>query len=474
MHSKVYIPSPLRRFAEGNSVVEVEGGDIQTVLNDLFRKLPDIQQQIMDDKGSLRNFVNVYINREDIRTQEGLDTKVNEGAEIRIIPSIAGGNDAPVFNHKEFRRYSRHFTLPEVGVDGQKKLKSAKVLIVGMGGLGCPVSLYLTAAGIGTIGIVDFDVIDETNLQRQILYGVGNVGQPKLKVAKERLNDLNPYVEIILHEEPLTSENALDIIKNYDIVVDGTDNFPTRYLVNDACVFLNKPNVYGSIFRFDGQASVFHHDGGPCYRCLYPEPPPPGLVPSCAEGGVLGVLPGIIGSIQATEAIKIILRIGENLNKRLMLYDSLSMKVTELKTQRDENCVVCGNNPTITELIDYKEFCGMPDETEQKSLNDHEISVKEVKNRLDKGEELTIIDIREPFELQIASIPGVKHIPMNAIPNHLDEFNTDEELIVMCRTGIRSAEVRDFLQSKDYKNAKNMTGGIRAWSEEIDSSVPIY
>jgi molybdopterin/thiamine biosynthesis adenylyltransferase/rhodanese-related sulfurtransferase/molybdopterin converting factor small subunit len=474
MQNKLFIPSPLRRFTDGNSMVEVEGENIKSVLDDLFKIFPDIQQQILDDKGGLRNFVNVYIDQDDIRTQKGFDTKINEGAEIRIIPSIAGGSKDDMLNPKEFRRYSRHFTLPEVGVDGQKKLKAAKVLIIGMGGLGCPVSLYLTAAGIGTIGVVDFDVVDETNLQRQILYGVDSVGQPKLKVAKQRLNDLNPYVEIILHEEPLTSGNALDIFKNYDIVIDGTDNFPTRYLVNDACVFLNKPNVYGSIFRFDGQASVFNHDGGPCYRCLYPEPPPPGLVPSCAEGGVLGVLPGIIGSIQATEAIKLIIGIGENLSGRLMLYDSLSMKVTELKTQRDENCVVCGNNPTITELIDYKEFCGMPDETGQNSQNDHEISVKEVKDRLDKGEELTIIDIRESFELQIASIPGVKHIPMNAIPNHLTEFETDEELIVMCRTGIRSAEIRDFLQTKEYKNAKNMTGGIRAWSEEIDSSVPIY
>lgn len=474
MLSKLYIPSPLRRFTDGKSSVDVQGGDIQSVLETLFADYPAIEQQIIDDNGELRNFVNVYIDQEDIRTKKGLSTIVKEGSDIRIIPSIAGGLEAQDLNSKEFRRYSRHFTLPEVGVEGQKKLKSAKVLIVGMGGLGCPVSLYLTAAGVGTIGIVDFDVIDETNLQRQILFGVEHVGKSKLKIARERLNDLNPHVQLILHEEPLSSENALDIIKNYDLVVDGTDNFPTRYLVNDACVLLDKPNVYGSIFRFDGQASVFHHKDGPCYRCLYPEPPPPGLVPSCAEGGVLGILPGTIGTIQATEAIKIILDIGETLNKRLLLYDSLGLTFTQLKIQRDENCVICGNNPSVTKLIDYKEFCGVPEINDQPEPNENEITVAELKRRMDNGDDLTIIDVREDFELQIASIPGITHIPMNAIPGHLDDLNPDDELIVMCRTGIRSAEVRDFLLGKNFKNAKNLTGGIRAWSQEIDSSVPVY
>ncbi len=470
MQSTIHIPSPLRRFTAGNATIEVKGNDIQSVLDELFSHFPDIHRHLMDEQGSIRNFVNIYVDNENIKDKEGLGTVVGTGADIRIIPSIAGGE--PVLSPKEFGRYSRHYTLPEVGVEGQKKLKAAKVLVVGLGGLGSPVSLYLSAAGVGTIGMVDFDVVDETNLQRQIIYGVDDVGKSKLQIARERLSNLNPHVDYVLHEVPLSSENALDIIKNYDLVIDGTDNFPTRYLVNDACVLLDIPNVYGSIFRFDGQASVFHYKDGPCYRCLYPEPPPPGLVPSCAEGGVLGVLPGIIGSIQANEAMKIIMGIGETLTNRFLLFDALTMTFNELSIRRDDNCVVCGSNPTVTKLIDYEEFCGIPGQDTHVEVGD--ISVRELKDRLDKNDPVHILDVREDFELQIAQIPGTQHIPMNQVPNRLDELNPESELVVMCRTGIRSSDVRDFLKNNDFKNVRNLLGGIRAWSEEIDPSVPIY
>ncbi len=471
MQSTIHIPSPLRRFTGGNARIEAIGNDVQTVLDDLFSNYPEIHRHLIDEKGGVRNFVNIYIGSENIRDKEGFETSLDAGSEIRIIPSIAGGSD-PTLSPKEFRRYSRHYTLPEVGIEGQKKLKAAKALIIGLGGLGSPVSLYLSAAGVGTIGMVDYDVVDETNLQRQIIYGVEHVGQSKLKVARERLFSLNPHLNYILHEEPLSSQNALDIIKNYDVVIDGTDNFPTRYLVNDACVLLGKPNVYGSIFRFDGQASVFNYEDGPCYRCLYPEPPPPGLVPSCAEGGVLGVLPGIIGSIQANEAMKIIMGIGETLKNRFVLFDALTMSFNELKIRCDENCVVCGDNPTVTELIDYTEFCGIPSQDELAESND--ITVSELKNRLDSKDPVDILDVREEFELQIAHIPGAIHIPMNEVPKRLEELSKENELVVMCRTGVRSSDIRDFLKNNDFKNVRNLTGGIRAWSEEIDPSVPVY
>lgn len=473
MYSQLKIPSPLRKFTNGESVIDVHSGNVREILEELFTLYPDLKIHLLDESGKLRNFVNIYVNKEDIRNSTGLDTSVEKGSDIRIVPAIAGGVDSlPELTSEEFNRYSRHFSLPEIGVLGQRKLKAGKVLIVGIGGLGSPVSLYLTAAGVGTIGLVDFDIVDESNLQRQILFGVDKLGQSKVQSAKERLKNLNPHVNVITHEVALSSENALGIIKDYDIIIDGTDNFPTRYLVNDACVFLGKPNVYGSIFRFEGQISVFNYDGGPCYRCLYPEPPPPGLVPSCAEGGVLGVLPGIVGSIQANEAIKLLVGIGSPLKDRFLLFDALSMEFSELKLNRNKACAVCGDNPSIIDLIDYQSFCGIPSEEPKPKYG--EISVRELKNRIDAGETVTVIDVRQSFELDIANIPNTMHIPMNEVPANLDKLNSNEEIIVLCKTGIRSGKICEYLMNQNIKQVKNLRGGIRAWAQEIDPSVPVY
>jgi len=471
MASQLRIPSPLRRFTGGEAAIQVNGGTIKQVLDELFTAHPDIKNHLIEENGDLRNFVNIFINNEDIRHSGGLDSEVGDNSDVRIIPSIAGGVDD--LTPLELARYSRHITLPEVGLEGQKKLKAAKVLIVGAGGLGCPVALYLAAAGVGTIGMVDYDVVDESNLQRQILYGVSQKGQPKLDAARDRLQNLNPHIKINLYHVALTSANALEIVKDYDMVLDGTDNFPTRYLVNDACVMSGKPNVYGSIYRFDGQVSVFNHEDGPCYRCLYPSPPPPGLVPSCAEGGVLGVLPGIIGCLQANEALKLILGIGNLMKGRFMLFDALEMEFTELKIKKDPNCVVCGENPTITELIDYQQFCGIPKADDKKDDFD-EITVSELKKILDKDNHPVVIDVREPFELDIAQIDGTVHIPMKEIQDHLSEFNIEDEIIVHCKSGGRSAKICKLLIENKFTNVKNVKGGILAWSKEIDSSIPQY
>ena len=372
----------------------------------------------------------------------------------------------------EIQRYSRHLIMPEVGMEGQLKLKQAKVLLVGTGGLGAPMSLYLAAAGVGTIGLVDFDVVDHSNLQRQVIHHTSDVGKPKIDSAIGKLTDLNPHVTYVRHEVPLTSENALDIIKDYDIVADGTDNFPTRYLVNDACVLLKKPNVYGSIFRFEGQASVFAYEDGPCYRCLYPEPPPPGLVPSCAEGGVLGILPGIIGLIQATEVVKLILGNGQPLKGRLLLYDALGMSFRELKLRRNKDCPICGDHPTVTKLIDYQEFCGIPKQAAEASLP--ELDPTEVKAKLDRGDDFQLIDVREVFEHQICNIPQAKLIPLGELPQRLGEIDPDKEIVVHCKSGKRSAKGVEILQKHGFKTAINMKGGILLWSDKVDPSVPKY
>ncbi|HTC32819.1 MAG TPA: molybdopterin-synthase adenylyltransferase MoeB [Bryobacteraceae bacterium] len=374
----------------------------------------------------------------------------------------------------EILRYSRHLIMPEVGMEGQLKLKAAKVALIGTGGLGAPLGMYLAAAGIGRIGLVDFDVVDFTNLQRQVIHGTKDVGKKKLDSAAETMLDINPYVEIDRHEVALTSENALDILKDYDIVVDGTDNFPTRYLVNDACVLLKKPNVYGSIFRFEGQATIFAYPGGPCYRCLYPEPPPPGLVPSCAEGGVLGILPGTVGLIQATETVKLILGIGEPLIGRLVLYDALAMRFRELKLRRNPECPVCGDHPTITKLIDYQEFCGIPTQTHEEKPMDGDIEPTEVKAKIDRGDRFVLIDVREPHEYQICNIPQAKLIPLGDLPKRVNELNSADEIIAHCKSGMRSAKAVDFLKQAGFKKVRNMKGGILAWSDKVDPSVPKY
>lgn len=382
----------------------------------------------------------------------------------------------PELTTDDLSRYSRHLILPEVGVEGQRKLKAARVLCVGTGGLGSPLTFYLAAAGVGTLGLVDFDVVDASNLQRQIIHSTKDIGRKKLDSAEEKLKALNPALNVVKHETMLTSANALEILKDYDIVADGTDNFPTRYLVNDACVLLGKPNVYGSIFRFEGQASVFATANGPCYRCLYPEPPPPGLVPSCAEGGVLGILPGLVGIMQATEVIKLILGKGTSLAGRLLLVDALEMKFRELKLRRNPECPVCGTNPTLTELIDYQQFCGIVPETkEEKRLKNGvpQMTVKELKQRIDAGEDVQLIDVREPYEYQIAQIGG-KLIPQNDVPQRLHEIDREREVVVHCRSGARSQKIAEFLKQAGYPNVANVAGGILAWADEIDPSVQKY
>ena len=380
-------------------------------------------------------------------------------------------------SNEEIGRYSRHLILPEVGMAGQKKLKGTSVLCIGTGGLGSPIAMYLAAAGIGKIGIVDFDLVDYSNLQRQIIHGTDDVDRPKVQSGKETLNSINPEVEVVIHETMLTSENALEIIEPYDIVVDGTDNFPTRYLTNDACVLLKKPNVYGSIFRFEGQASVFAPElGGPCYRCLYPEPPPPGMVPSCAEGGVLGVLPGIIGCIQATEIIKLALGKGEPLINRLMLYSALDMKFRELKLRRDPKCPICSDNPTITELIDYQEFCGIGDEPDEPQAHPDEVSVQDMKKAMDdSSSDIAFLDVREYDEVEIAKIEGVPLIPLGELMSQrFTELDPNQTIYIHCKMGGRSLKAVEFLKQQGFKYCKSVAGGINAWSDDIDSSVPRY
>jgi adenylyltransferase/sulfurtransferase len=480
---KILIPTPLRQYVDKKDAVEVSGSTVGELLHALTQQHPELRRHLFNDEGKLRSFVNVYVNDEDIRYLNKDATPVKEGDTISIVPSIAGGAttmEAPpsevTLSKEEILRYSRHLIMPEVGMEGQLKLKRASVLLVGTGGLGAPLGLYLAAAGIGRIGIVDFDVVDFTNLQRQVIHGTKDVGRKKLDSAADRMQDINPHVKIEKHEVALTSENALSILRDYDIVVDGTDNFPTRYLVNDACVLLKKPNVYGSIFRFEGQATIFAYPGGPCYRCLYPEPPPPGLVPSCAEGGVLGILPGLIGVVQATETVKLILGAGEPLVGRLLLYDALAMRFRELKIRRNPECPVCGDQPTIRELIDYQQFCGVPHTgaTETESTSIPEIDPVEVKRMMDRGEHFTLIDVREPHEYQICRIPGAKLIPLGELPRRVHELDTADHIVAHCKSGMRSAKAVDFLRQAGFRKVHNMRGGILAWSDKVDPSVPKY
>jgi adenylyltransferase/sulfurtransferase len=376
-----------------------------------------------------------------------------------------------VFSLEELRRYSRHLIMPEVGLEGQRKLKEASVLLIGAGGLGSPAALYLAAAGVGCLGIIDHDVVDQSNLQRQILHSTADVGRPKVESAIERIQGLNPNVEVKTYHSQLTSDNAMEILRHYDVIVDGTDNFPTRYLVNDACVLLKKANVYGSIFRFEGQASVFFSERGPCYRCLYSEPPPPGLVPNCAEGGVLGVLPGVIGTIQATETLKLLLGVGESLIGRLLLFDALKMQLRELKLRKNPDCIICGTNPTLNELIDYEEFCGISALPEENLAN--EITAQELKKLLDRGSSIVLIDVRESYEYDIANLGGLL-IPLSQLPARVQELDSSSEIVVHCHSGFRSARATQYLRELGFARVRNLTGGIDAWSVEIDASVPRY
>ncbi|MFQ5651799.1 MAG: molybdopterin-synthase adenylyltransferase MoeB [bacterium] len=477
MAIKVLIPTALRQYARNQDAIELEGDSVGKLLDNLTGQFPDLKNHLFSADGKLRNFVNIYINDDDIRYLQQHDSKVKEGDVISIIPSVAGGSEAGngELSNEEIERYSRHLIMPEVALAGQKRLKRASVLLVGMGGLGSPAAMYLAAAGVGRLGIVDFDVVDSTNLQRQVIYSTGDVGRPKLHAAVERLQGINPNLEIDCYETKLTSGNALQILEKYDIILDGTDNFPTRYLVNDACVLLGKPNVYGSIFRFEGQTSVFCAKDGPCYRCLYPEPPPPGLVPSCAEGGVLGVLPGNIGLIQATEAIKLIIGKGKPLVGRLLLFDALAMKYRELKLKKNPDCPICGDNPTVTELIDYAHFCGIGTEADKVVLApENEITVTDLNASILGGHEPFILDVRQPHEFELCSIPNAKLIPLNELSTRVHELDRSWEIVVHCKSGARSAKAVKFLREAGFKKIRNLKGGILAWSQEIDPSVPRY
>ena len=484
MPNTIHIPTPLRPFTDKKESVEVSGGTVGELLADLTRRHEGLRKHLYTDEGRLRNFVNVYLNDEDIRYLQREQTPVKPGDSLSIVPSVAGGAPvaapptAPPLSQDEIKRYSRHLIMPEVGMEGQQRLKASSVLCVGAGGLGSPAAMYLAAAGVGRIGIVDFDVVDFSNLQRQLLHSTPDVGRSKLASAKDRLHALNPHVQIDTYETSLSSENALKLFAPYDVILDGTDNFPTRYLVNDACVLSGKPNAYGSIFRFEGQASVFGVKDGPCYRCLYPEPPPPGLVPSCAEGGVLGVLPGIIGVIQATESIKLMLGIGEPLIGRFLIYDALKMKFRELKLRKDPECPVCGTHPTVTKLIDYEQFCGIRPEPQAQTtgatMDEWETTPVDVKRRMDAGEDLLILDVREPNEYQINRIEGSTLIPLGELPRRYQELDRNREIIAQCKMGGRSAKAVDFLRSVGFTKVKNLRGGILEWIDTVDPSQPKY
>jgi sulfur-carrier protein adenylyltransferase/sulfurtransferase len=470
MPVRVRIPTPLRPFAGGRPEVAASGETVGAALAEVVAFSPEMRQHLLGDDGRLRSFVNVYLNGEDVRSRSGLDTRLADGDVLAIVPAIAGGSAD--LSKEETARYARHLVMPEVAIEGQRRLKRASVLLVGAGGLGSPAALYLAAAGVGRIGIVDFDVVDESNLQRQILHDTGWLGRPKLESARARLEALNPHVAVEPHAAALTRENALRIVAAYDVVVDGTDNFETRYLTNDACYFLKKPNVYGSIYRFEGQASVFWPDKGPCYRCLYPEPPPPGLVPSCAEGGVLGILPGVIGTIQATEAIKILLGVGEPLVGRLLLYDALAMSFEQVTLRRDPACPLCGDAPTLTELSDYAAFCGTG--RGEETGPPEEITAVELKRRLDGGESLEVIDVREPHEWEICRIDGARLVPLGTLGGRIHEFDPSHTYVMQCRSGVRSAKAAAVLRAAGFQRLLNLKGGILAWARDVDPSMPTY
>jgi adenylyltransferase/sulfurtransferase len=492
MPNTIHIPTPLRPFTDKKESVEVTGGTVGELLADLTTKHEGLRKHLYADDGRLRNFVNVYLNDEDIRYLEKEKTPVKPGDSLSIVPSVAGGvpTETPTadprvraaateLSQDEIKRYSRHLIMPEVGIEGQRNLKAGSVLCIGAGGLGSPAAMYLAAAGVGRIGIVDFDVVDFSNLQRQLLHSTSDVGRSKLASAKDKLHGLNPHIQIDTYETTVTSDNALELFRPYDVILDGTDNFPTRYLVNDACVLTGKPNAYGSIFRFEGQASVFATKEGPCYRCLYPEPPPPGLVPSCAEGGVLGVLPGIIGVIQATETIKLILGIGEPLIGRFLIYDALKMRFRELKLRKDPECPVCGTHPTVTKLIDYEQFCGIRPEpaaaqTTGAGVSDWEITPVDLKKRMDAGDDVLVLDVREPNEYQINRIPGSVLIPLGELPRRYAELPKDKDIVAQCKMGGRSAKAVEFLQTVGFKRVKNLRGGILEWIDKVDPSQPKY
>jgi len=490
----VLIPSALRAFTERQSEIEVQAGTVGEAVKAIAGKYPDIEKHLYKDENSLRDFINVFLGEENIKNKNGLDTEINDGDTVIIVPAIAGGLDSKSaageltkeeiagelteLTKEEIARYSRHLLLPEIGMEGQKKLKAAKVLIIGTGGLGSPIALYLAAAGAGTIGLVDFDFVDESNLQRQIIHGVKDVDRPKVASAKDRIKSINPYIDVITYNTNLSSGNALGIISEYDVIADGTDNYQTRYIVNDACVLLGKPNVYGSVFQFEGQVSVFYAKKGPCYRCLYPAPPPPDLVPSCSVGGVLGVLPGIVGTLQANEVIKLIVGGGDVLTGRLLTLDAWKMKFRELKLGKDINCPICGENPTITGLLSEDQmgaFCGLNIKREEEPVP--EITPLELKARLDNGDGIGIIDIREPHEIAIVKFIykdyAARAIPEGQLARRRDELG--ELTAILCKEGKKSIRAIRNLHEAGYKGGLlNLKDGINGWAREVDQTMPVY
>jgi len=486
----VRIPTPLRGFASGRAEVQVEATTVGVAVTALCDLHPGLRRHLYGPDGRLRSFVSVFLNEEDIRNREREATPVRDGDVVSIVPAIAGGSTAPrgrraggserppatdaPFSPEELRRYSRHLLLPEVGLAGQRRLRESRVLIVGTGGLGSPAALYLAAAGVGTIGLVDFDTVDLSNLQRQILFGTKDVGRPKLAAASDRLSAVNPGIRIVPHKHRLDSTNALETLRSYDVVVDGTDNFPTRYLINDATVLTGIPNVYGSIYRFEGQVSVFDARRGPCYRCLYPEPPPPDLVPSCAEAGVLGVLPGVVGALQATEAVKLLLGVGEPLIGRLLLYDALALRFRELKLRKNPECVLCSPHATQKGLVDYPAFCGVPAPGAVADPGVPEILPEELKAALATDDPPLLVDVREPQEWSISRIPGAVGIPKGELSERVDELTRARSIVLFCRAGSRSADAARLLLGLGFTNVRSLRGGINAWSQRVDPSLPVY
>ncbi len=477
MSVSILIPTPLRRYVGGAKSVEVTAETVEGALSVLADRSPDLRRQLFDDNGRVRSYVNVFLGDQNVRNlgASGQPVPVRDGDVLTLVPAIAGGAPEPKLSRDEILRYSRHLIMPEVTLEGQKKLKKARVLCIGAGGLGSPLSLYLAAAGVGTLGVVDFDVVDLTNIQRQILYSTSDVGRPKLDAAKDRLRQLNPDIEVVAHSTHLSSWNVLDLFSQYDIIADGTDNFPTRYLVNDACVLTGKPNVYASIFRFDGQVAVFDAKRGPCYRCLFPEPPPPGLVPSCAEGGVLGVLPGIVGTLQALEVLKLILGIGDSLIGRLVMFDALGFEFRQLPVRKEPNCAVCGSSPTITAPIDYEAFCGIRgDEADVDASGIPALSVEDLDRRRKAGEQFNLLDVREIHEQAIVQIPGAVAFPLSEIPARIHELDSSRTYTLSCHHGTRSVQAFRQLKQAGFDHLQVLAGGVHAWAETVDPSLPRY
>ena len=485
------VPTTLRMFTEHRSELTLDGNTVGEVIDALADEYPDTRKVLYGEDGRLREFINVFVGADNIRDLNGYDTPVKEGDEIMLIPAIAGGSGDPVddvresvlgdrlgekLTNDEIKRYSRHLLLKEIGVKGQRRLKAAKVLIVGMGGLGAPLVQYLAAAGVGTLGLIDFDEVEESNLQRQVIHGSRDIGRPKVASAKDSIKQINPLVKVETYNMRLTAENAVELISQYDVVADASDNYQTRYLVNDACVLLGKPDVFGAMYQFEGQASVYYAKEGPCYRCMYPAPPPAGLVPSCAMGGVVGVLPGMIGTVQANEVIKLIVGGGKLLTGRLVMFDAWRMRWRELKIRKDPRCPICGETPTITELeeYDYEDFCGIKTrEAEDETVEG--IEPKELKRRIDAGEKITVVDVREPHERAIAKFPDAIVIPIGQLARRQDELDPSADTVFVCKEGKRSILAVRTLREAGYKGAAyNLAGGTNAWSREVDSSFPQY